>query len=111
MTKKHKKKLQKNDMNENKRKNLTIFFKIGDIYLPILEGKNPDSGSLIHLYFSCCDKMTLVHSVLFKFNMNISRIVGIFRDLENYPQNWTSNLEIAIDGGNKIGCDPVLQPR
>ena len=65
-------------MNQNKRENLTNFFKIGDIYLPILEGKNPDSGSLIHLYFSCCDKMTLVHSVLFKFNMNISRIVGIF---------------------------------
>ena len=34
-----------------------------------------------------------------------------FRDLENYPQNWTSNLEVAIDGGTKIGCDPVLQPR
>ena len=34
-----------------------------------------------------------------------------FRDLENYPQNWTSNLEIAIDGGNKIGCEPVLQAR
>ena len=34
-----------------------------------------------------------------------------FRDLENYPQNWTSNLEIAVDGGSKIGCNPVLEAR
>ena len=34
-----------------------------------------------------------------------------YRELENYPENWTSNLEIAIDGGKKIGCDSVLQPR
>ena len=34
-----------------------------------------------------------------------------FRDLENHPENWVSNLDVAIDGGNKIGCNAVLEAR
>ena len=32
-----------------------------------------------------------------------------FREMDNYPENWTSNLEMAINGGNKIGVPEVLQ--
>ena len=34
-----------------------------------------------------------------------------FREMDNYPENWTSNLEMAINGGNKIGVPEVLQPK
>ena len=34
-----------------------------------------------------------------------------YRDLNNYPENWVSNLELALSGANKIGVPPVLEPR
>ena len=34
-----------------------------------------------------------------------------YRDLENHPQHWVSNLEVALDGGDKIGVPQVLEAR
>ena len=32
-------------------------------------------------------------------------------DMDNYPENWVSNLELALEGANKIGVPPVLEAR
>jgi len=32
-------------------------------------------------------------------------------DLNNYPENWVSNLELALEGANKIGVPPVMEAR
>ena len=34
-----------------------------------------------------------------------------YRDLDTHPENWISNLDVALDGGDKIGVGPVLEAR
>ena len=34
-----------------------------------------------------------------------------YRDLDTHPENWISNLDVARDGGDKIGVGPVLEAR
>ena len=34
-----------------------------------------------------------------------------FRDMDNYPENWVSNLEVSINGGKKIGVPDVLDAK
>ena len=34
-----------------------------------------------------------------------------FREMDNYPENWVSNLEVSIEGGNKLGIPQVLDAK
>ena len=34
-----------------------------------------------------------------------------YRDLDNYPEHWVSNLDLALSGANKIGVPPVMEAR
>lgn len=34
-----------------------------------------------------------------------------FREMDNYPENWVSNLDVALSGGSKIGVPKVLESK
>ena len=34
-----------------------------------------------------------------------------YRDLDNHPESWISNLEVALDGGDKIGVGPIMEAK
>ena len=34
-----------------------------------------------------------------------------YRDLDTHPDSWISNLDVALDGGDKIGVGPIMEAR
>lgn len=34
-----------------------------------------------------------------------------YRDMSNRPEKWVSNLEVALNGGKKMGVNPILDAR
>ena len=34
-----------------------------------------------------------------------------FREMDNRPQNWVSNLDVALTGAKKLGINPIMDSR